>query len=359
VYIRCAPGGTDPLYPDDPEAGCAPTLDELRYETVKIHVAQLDRKGPMGIWVVTGWEMIGPAEQTAPPSDADITASLGAFLQARIDGQGAEVFADFAEFDPLADERVDRKIPLLYATSSGAPYERSEFELLDGPVWPEGWMQFKVRLFADNGKTVVEQVFSLERDKTGRLRLVYDFQPTMENGKAVPVEYGFLDGQVTYRAAKPLEPSQDGTRDREQLAIVGLLPNDDAPRQVLLMLADPRPIGPGCVEAAAPADADALARSIRSDPGFEATAPVAVTIGGLPALQMDVVLAPGTDRCRRLLNHAPFGIGQDRARLYLLDLPDGSEAGVLALATITDEDSFETVLPWAAPIVDSIEFRTP
>ena len=356
VFVRCAPDRANPLYPTDPEHPlCAPTLDELRYETVKVSVGQPDRRGLRGIWVVTGWEMIEPAEQVAPPSDAEITASLGAFLQARIDGKGAEGFADLAGFDPLADERVDEEVPLLYATSTGAPYERSEFELVDGPAWPEGSMQFKARLFAENGATVVEQVFSLERDEAGRPRLVYDLQPTTENGKAVPVEYGFLDGAVTYRAAEPLEPSQDGFRDRDRLAIDGLLPDDDAPRRIVLMLADPRPIGPDCVEAPAPADAEALARSIGSDPDFEATAPVAVNIGGIPALRMDVVLSPGAS-CRLFLEHAPFG-RLDRARLYLVDLPGGS-ARVLAIATITDEDSFETVLEWAAPIVDSIEFHT-
>ena len=59
-------------------------------------------------------------------------------------------------------------------------------------------MRFEVRLFAENGETVVEQIFSLERDGAGRLRLGYDFQSmgpagpvlaTTENGKAVPVEY--------------------------------------------------------------------------------------------------------------------------------------------------------------------------
>ena len=122
------------------------------------------------------------------------------------------------------------------------------------------------------------------------------------------------------------------------------------------MLADPRPIGPGCVEAPAPADAEALARSIQSDSDFEATAPVAVTIGGTPALQMDVL---GPSPCSWfLLKHIPFAAGLDRARLYLLDLPGGS-ARVLAIAIISDEDSFETTLQVAAPILDSIEFHAP
>jgi hypothetical protein len=377
VYVRCAPGLTNPLYPTDPEgAGCAPTIDELRYETVKIHVAQLARQGLSGIWVVTGWEMIEPVTQVdSRVVEAEARALLQAYLQARTDGEGAEGLAVFPEDDPLSDERVDQEIPLVYATSSGAPYERSEFELVDGPVWPSGWMQFVVRLFAENGKTVVEQFFSLERDDTGRLRLVYDFEGgsvgpgpgTTENGKAVPEAYGFLDGEVTYRAAYPAAPRSD-TWDQlpDAATIVDAADND---RRLLVILADPQPIEPqSCVEAPAPADAEALARSIRSNPDLKAGAPVAVTIGGIPALQIDVVLAPSASSCSwqtpnlssaspLLLKHAPFANGVDRARLYLLDLPGGS-ARVLAIAIISDEDSIEHVLELAAPIVDSIEFHT-
>jgi hypothetical protein len=360
VYIRCAPGMTNALYPTDPEASaCAPTIDEHRYETVKIAVAQPHRQGSSGLWVVTGWEMIEPFEQVTPPPDADVTASLGAFLQARIDGAGAE---DLAGFSELADERVGREIPLLYATSTPAPYERSEFELVDGPLWPDGRMRFRVRLFAENGETVVEQFFWLVRDATGRLRLEYDPQPmgpgdriaaTTENGTALPVEYGFLDGRVTYRAAFPLEPSLEyGVVDG--LAIEGILPDDDFPRRVLYMFADPRLAGPSCMATPAPADAEALARTIRSDPVFGATAPVAVTIGGTSALQLDAALAAGV--CGADEHPALVAGGSDRARLYLIDVPGGS-GRVLALAIFADEDSFETVLEWATPIVDSIEFH--
>ena len=369
VYVRCAPGGSDTLYPidlDDP--GCAPTIDGSRYETVKINVARLDRDEASGIWVVTGWEMIEPFERAAPPSDAEITASLGAFLQARIEGEGAEAFVDFAADDPFVEDRVNLEIPLLYATSTGAPYVRSEFELVDGPVSPSGRLLFEVRLFTENDETVVEQLFALERDETRGLRLVFDFRAlgpdatrppaASENGKPVPLEYGFLDGLVTYQATYPLEPSEDGYRGPDRLAIDGVLPNDSASRKVLTMLADPRPIEPDCSEGAAPADAEALARNIQADPDFEATEPVAVTIGGTRALQMDVVpRAPNP--CFKLLKDAPFQIGSNRARLYLLDLPEGSEARILAIVTITDDDSFATVVAAAAAIVDSIEIHAP
>jgi len=377
VYVRCAPGGTNPLYLDDIEGRCAPTIDKLRYETVKINVAQLDRQGEAGVWVVTGWEMIEPAEQVAPPSDAETAAVLEGFFQARIGGEGAEDFVDFAENDPFADERVVREIPLLYATSTGVPYERSEFEIVAGPLWPEGRIQLAVRLFTGNNETVVEQVFSLERDETGRVRLVYDFQPmgpsepipaTTENGKAVPVEYGFLDGEVTYRAAHPLEPSQEAWHlGPDRTAITGLPFNDDRILPVLLILADPRPIGPSCEVAPAPVDAEGLAEVLRSDPDFEATAPVAVTVGGTSALQIDVLLAPGASSCSwslpdgsgtspLLLKDTPISEEQ-LVRLYLVDLPGGPPARVLAIVIIhADVDG---ALELAAPILDSIEFHAP
>ncbi|HXJ65703.1 MAG TPA: hypothetical protein VNN79_18250, partial [Actinomycetota bacterium] len=243
VYIRCAAGRTDPGYPTDPEnPGCAPTIDDRRYETVKINVAQPDRQGPRGIWVVTGWEEIQPFERVPPPTDAEITATLGAFLQARVDGAGAEKF-DIAVDDPFASEpldtdTVDHRIPLLYATSSGAPYTRSEFQLVGGPEWSDGSEQYEVSLFAENGQTVVKQKFSLERDQGGRWRLGFDPMgldgggpTTTENGKAVPVEYGFQGGELTYRAAYPAGPGMgDDSSDRgpDWVTVVGPCGRDEA-----------------------------------------------------------------------------------------------------------------------------------
>jgi hypothetical protein len=366
VFVRCAPGRANPLYPTGPEQpGCAPTIDELRYETVKISVGQPGRTGPTGLWVVTGWELIEPAAQADPRVvEAEARGLLEDFLRARIEGAGAEGQATFPEDDPLADERVDQEIPLLYATTNGAPYERSEIELVAGPVWPSASMQFAVRLFAENGETVVEQVFSPDRDDTGRLGLVYEIEGepggpgpgTTANGQAVPETYGFLDGEVTYRAAYPLGPSQEADRDWTRLAIDGLLPGDDAPRRILVFLADPRLIEPGCVAGGpAPADAEALAQSIESDPRYEGSAPVPVTVAGLSALQMD----------RVVVSESSCGVGlvpivgvSTQARLYLVDLPGGS-ARVLGVVIAAGEDSFESVLEWATPIVDSLEFRAP
>jgi hypothetical protein len=233
-------------------------------------------------------------------------------------------------------------------------------------------MAVTVRLFA--GDTVVEQHFTLQREDNGDLNLEYDFGAdvpnglvTSENGKPVPIEYQFLDGEVTYSATYPLEPSDDGYRDTNRLAIAGQLPGDHFARRVLLMLANPLPVGPDCSLSAAAPDAEALARSIRSNPNFEATAPEPVTVAGTSGLQMDVKLKPGANLCSysepelsgqsaMLFNDAAF-IVYNRAHVILLDLPAGSEAQVLALVTISDEDSMDAVLSYAAPVVDSIEIH--
>ena len=216
VFFRCAPGRTNPLsslYPDmDPEIrGCAPTLDDFRYETVRYSVGQPARRGPSGIWVVTAWEMLQPGEQAAPPSDAEATALLQAFLGARVDGEGAEEYLlpnGEAEGLPF----LDGEAPLLHATTGGSPYERSEIERVQGPLWPAGWIEFKVRLFAEDG-TVVEQHFVVVRQENGRLGLVYGSAseygdpPTIENGQAL---YSLLDGEVTFAAAPPWRARLEG-----------------------------------------------------------------------------------------------------------------------------------------------------
>ena len=64
-----------------------------------------------------------------------------------------------------------------------------------------------------------------------------------------------------------------------------------------MLVADPLPVGKGCEHGPAPADAEALALSIRSDPDLEATEPVVVSVGGIDALRMDVVAATGASLC--------------------------------------------------------------
>jgi hypothetical protein len=389
LAVRCAPGQTNPLYPNDPEGrGCAPTIDEHRYETVMINAEPPIRiDDPSAIWVVRRWVMLLPSDvqvtgtnyrddsgavfrrqvqQVVPPSDAEATALLEAFLQARVDGEGAE------EYLAPAASQVD----LLYATTSGDPYERSEFELVQGPVWPGGWREFKVRLFAAGGSTVVEQSFLVERDEDGRLVLVYGaLDPfkevlTTENGGALAEPYEFLDGEVTFAAAPPWDWFVGGWGFTPTMTTLQFDDPDQSAGfdQLLAVVADPLPVESGCRQGPAPADARALARSIRSDPDLEATEPVAVSVGGIEGLQMDVVAAPGASVCEEM--PAPqvvtpndrdwIGVGLEhgkRMRLYLLDLPGGS-ARILAIAISAPEARFETVVEAAAPIVDSFEFRT-
>jgi hypothetical protein len=325
---------------------------------------------------VTRWERLQPAppgstfehlypdfccrqvEQAAPPSDAEVTALLDAFLGARIDGAGAEQYLHRHEegWSPPRDEEV----PVLYATTGGAPYVRSEVERVQGPLWPTGWMEFKVRLFAEDG-TVVEQSFEVIRQEDGRLGLAYGFQtgliPTTEDGEAVPVPFEFLEGEVTFAAAPPWDYGVFGS-DSGPTFMTVMHGHDFMTSERVVIVADPLPIEAGCADGPAPADAEALARSIRSDPDFEASAPVAVSVGGVDALRMDVVAAPGASVCDEgLIENVRLDQGE-RMRLYLLDLPDGLSNRILAIAIAAPAPDFEHVTEVAAPIVESFEFHT-
>jgi hypothetical protein len=363
TYIRCAPGETNPLYPNDPVGqGCAPTTDE-GYERVSLDLAQPVRQGSSGIWVVTRWAMIEPLEMVVPPSEAETTAFLEAFLGARIEGEGAEEYVDVVGASDA--EAPSDEVPLLYATTTGAPYERSEFEVVEGPVWPDGWMRVEVRLFAEDGEAVVEQLFLMSRYATDRLRLQYEyypleFAPTTENGQAVPVQYDFLDGGVTFHAAWPWLVFPDEPQG-PTITTLTTYNNADLYDARLAVVADPRPIESGCQEGPAPADAAALARSIRSDRDLETTAPAKVSVGGIDALRMDVTAAPGAIICNwsPLVVTGSFVDREHRMRLYLLDIPGGSSR-VLAIAFTVPKPNFERVIEeGAAPIVDSFEFHTP
>jgi len=366
IYVRCALGLTNPIYASDPDgSACAPTIDGLRYETVRIHVAQPVREDARGIWVVTDWEIIEPAAQRdAATVEGEATALLRDFLQARVAGRGAEALAEFAPDGAFDEEALDREIPLLYATTTGARYERSEYELVDGPSWPDAEMTFAVRLYADGGRTSVEQHFTIDFTDDGHVRLVYVFgagygseEPgTTENGAAVPVRYAFLNGLMMYRAAWPLHPNLDRLGDVDQLAIEGLLPNDDAPRRIATIVVDPSPSALRCVEGVAPLGAGALAGTIQDDPTFDGPPPTALTIGGRPALQIDGAAASALG-CGAYVEAVSVAGGQ-RQRLYLVDLPGGGPGRVLAISISADLDSFATVLAAALPVIESIEFHS-
>lgn len=367
VFLRCAPGRTNPLYPPgrDGRLGetCAPTLDDLRYETVSVDIAQLDQRGPDGIWVVSDWRMTAPFAQADPVvAEADATALLEEFLSARIAGDGAEGYVAV----PTKSHIMLDDMPLLYATSGGARYERFEIERISGPTWPYGEMEFTVRLFADGGDTVVEQPISFY-DSGGGLQPTSNATATTENGRSVFVPYAFFDGDVTVTAEAPWEANI--------WTVSGLSLGSSTSDELVQFTRDPFPAATGCTRGPAAADAAALAQAIRSNPELETTVPVAVTVGGAGGLQMEVTQAPDATTCldagsgRSLVLTKPTqSIHQfadslllgpsDRMRLYLIDLPEGTAEGVLVVAVIAGETRFDAVVEAAAPIIDSLELHT-
>ena len=218
----------------------------------------------------------------------------------------------------------------------------------------------KARLLAEGGETVVEQVFELRRSDDGRLELEYvadgpDGAGTIENGQVVAEPYALLDGAVTFGAVRPWRPDLTGWRGDDLL-----LDDLDGSFQVE---ADPRPSGTGCKDGPALTDSAALARIIQSDPDLDVTAPVATSVGGVDAVLMDVVAAPGARICDGWEAGSPVVTDTlveqgGRMRLYLLDLPEGTSAQILAIAIVAPAERFEQLAGAATPILDSFEFRT-
>jgi hypothetical protein len=334
------------------------------------------------VWLLKGATPPSPEPSITsvrPSSEAEVTALLDGFLDARVAGAGAERY-----LSSVAD------VPLLYATTSGAPYERAEFEPVAGIQWPYGWTAFKVRLFDPD--TVVEQLVFIGRD--GPPWLEYqsdgfgtDIAPTTENGQPVAVPYTVLDGHVTLEAAHPwvmwpgrssgwlipegpaVRPTTDGGERRDW--------------DRLVLIADPAVGVTGCPVRGA-MGAHVLDESIRSIPDLQATAPTAASVGGADALMMDVSVAKGTtisvpvdegqnfcgDEVLNLLLdmdatttfHDGVATGPAtgaRMRLYLVDAPEGSAMQTLAIAIVAPEASFERAVEAAAPILHSIKFQAP
>jgi hypothetical protein len=369
-YLRCAPGDTNPLYPPGPEPDwgerCAPTLDDLHYESVSIDLAQLVRQDRDGIFVVSRWRMLEPYGQADPVAvEAQARERLEEFLAARVAGDGAEGHVQ-------VDDGVE--IPLLYATSSGVRYERYEIERDAEPRWPYGNTAFTARLFADGDTTVVEQAFKwYGHDPTDVLWL--DVNSTTENGQGVALSYASGDGEVTASTPSNWTAYWPG-KSNESLAPnvwFGLLWRDsfnlDSSENIGLV--DPVAYDAWCAAnggnplLTAPADAAAIAEQLMADPDFETTAPVTTTVGGLEALSMDVAMAPGGKACGiGMIEIARWvhAIGWDpesRLRLYLINLPEGMSVETLAITVEAPEGRFDAFIAEAAPIIESIEFHAP
>ena len=363
-FYRCAPGRTNPLYPPgpEPELGelCAPTLDDLRYESVSVDLAQLDRQGKAGIWVVKGWRLTAPFGQADPAVvEAQGRERLEKFLAARVAGEGARGMVKVGE------GVVD--IPLLYATASGAPYERYEIERVDGPRWPDALMTFSARLFADGDATVVEQQIKWMPG----LGLWLDDNSTTENGQPVVLPYTSSDGEVSVSAPSTWETWSGGGANHDGAPGVwfwefyrGKIGDEDR-----IEFTDPVAYDSWCAaNGGSPllstrADAAAIAQQVTADPNFETTAPVAARVGGLEAVSMDVALAPGGRACgiwkieiSRWIHAIASNPGL-RLRLFLVDLPEGMSVPTLAITVVAPDERFDEVIGETAPIIESIEFH--
>jgi hypothetical protein len=351
-YIRCAPGRTNPLYPSE---SCAPTLDDIRFESVSLDLAQAGRQGPDGIWVVNRWQMTAPFAQIDPaPIEAQGRERLEEFLTARIAGTHTGGYVQ-------VDGNID--VPLLYATTSGARYERYEIERVDGPVWPAAWMTFLVRLFADGGATVVEQTIRWSRDAGA----ILDPKTTTENGQPVSQTFASADGQVTFTASVTWNMWWPETADGG-VWFGGLWRAENFfGSGERIGFVDPVAYDSWCAQnggsplLTAPSDAAAIAQQVIADPSLETTAPVATRIGGREAVSIDVALAPGGTTCgvymieiSRWIHELEPGV---RLRLYLVDLPAGMPAKTLAITIVAPDDRFEEFIAETAPIIESIQFH--
>ncbi|HEX9258853.1 MAG TPA: hypothetical protein VF855_04900 [Acidimicrobiales bacterium] len=373
-YLRCAPGRTNPLYPplpdsEQPSESCAPTIDDLRYESVILDLAQFERLGRDGIWVVNRWRLTAPYAQADPAAvKAQATEQLEEFLAARVAGNGAE-----------GHLRVnnDIDVPLLYRTTSGAPYERYEIERIDGPKWPNGFMTFSARLFSAGDATVVEQ----EIRWSGPRELWLDVNSTTENGQPVVLSYTSSDGEVTMAASSTWRawlpgrfsaPVYEGQFVQRRVDVwSGWLyhSEDNLGGGERIELADPVAYDGWCAAnggtplLTAPADAASITQQLVADPNFETTAPVTARVGGLEAVSVDVSLAPGGEGCQvgitdisRWIHTIGWKPGW-RLRLYLVDLPEGMSVPTLAITVVAPEERFDEVIAETAPIIDSIEFH--
>jgi hypothetical protein len=368
-YLRCAPDRTNPLYPPPPDSGqpdasCAPTIDDLRYESVRVDIAQLDRQGRGGVWVVSGWELTEPFVQADPAVvEAEGRERLEEFLAARVAGDGAERYVQVVN---------DRVVPLLYATTAGAPYERYEIERLDVVRWPDARMTFSVRLFTSGDATVVEQQFGWARNGT----LLLENRATTEDGQPIVVFSTSSDGEVSVSApdtwATWLPGKGAGEGGHEQALDVwfgGLWRRGEFfGSGERIELVDPVAYDAWCAAnggsplLSAPARANAIAQQLIADPNFETTAPVAARVGGVDAVSIDVALAPGGTACgieMIEISRWIHGLSKPgwRVRLYLVDLPQGMSVETLAITVVAPEDRFDDVIAETAPIIESIEFH--
>ena len=127
-----------PCTPTTPRAGGAPRRSTSTATRRCMFNAEeaVRPDDPSAIWVVSRWAMLRPSDaapnyradsgpvvrrqvqQVVPPSDAEATALVEAFLQARVDGEGAEQYLSPATSQFLPPVRHDVGRPLDDPSSS-------------------------------------------------------------------------------------------------------------------------------------------------------------------------------------------------------------------------------------------------
>jgi hypothetical protein len=167
-------------------------------------------------------------------------------------------------------------------------------------------------------------------------------------------EVAFLDGDVTFAAARPWGHRSTGSPTA--MTLVG------GRNENVVITADPLTTVARCEYGPPAVNAEALAQSIMADPDFETIGTTPLHIAGIDGLQVDVdVVAADDIGVVCFLNQwaleTDTGNARWRMRLYLVDYP-GDAAQVLAIAVIAPEEVFEGVLEKATHIVESLEIHS-
>ena len=188
-----------------------------------------------------------------------------------------------------------------------------------------------------------------------------------EAGADGPGTFAMLYGEVTFRAARPWSDHVEAYLDPRLFFLTGP-PRGRTYDAGIEILVNPLPPDTPCDTLRVPASAEELVQAVRSYPDLEATLPVTERVGGIEALRMDVVAAPGASIAPCGGDRVPVvsvpgrgawggvalgGLG----RLYVLDLPGGS-ARTLAIWISAPEAAFERTIEAAAPVLESFRFHT-
>jgi len=188
-----------------------------------------------------------------------------------------------------------------------------------------------------------------------------------EAGADGPGTFSMLYGEVTFRATRPWSDHAEAYLDPRLFFLTG--PGGEREGAGISILVNPLPAETPCDTLRVAPSAEELVQAVRSNPGLETTAPVTERVGGIDALRMDVVAAPGASIAPCGGASVPVvsvpgrgawgGVGPGGlGRLYVLDLPGGSARTLAILITAPEAAVFERAVEAAAPVLDSFEFHT-